>query len=239
MVLGAALVGLGATPGLGAAPAPAANLDIAMEVVPPYVVDQGGAITGIVPDLLAELSRRAGQTWSYRILPWQRALALAGDTPATCTLAGQTDERRPRFVWIGPLLTDASVLVAHDRGEAPPRDLGAVKGKRIGGYQGDARSMALEAQGYQVDLVVDDLLNVAKLEAGRIDYWITGEAKALLIMRQPNHAALKIVLRWEPQDIYLACNPRLEPGALQAVQTAWRQMVKDGAAARLNPFQRY
>jgi polar amino acid transport system substrate-binding protein len=209
------------------------TLHFMMEEVDPYTRLENGQPVGPVPELLSELMKRTNQVADYKVVPWQRALATAASEPGTCVMAAKTNERLQHFQWIGPMITDRGVLVAPVESNIAVKTIDDAKQYRIGGYQGDARTIELINNGFNIDSVTDDSLNIKKLAAGRIDLWVSGEAKAKLLMNKTGPKLFKIALIWQPQEIFLACNLAVPQGLIKRMQEAWRTMESDGTAAQI------
>ncbi len=208
-------------------------LHFAMEELPPYSYAAGNAVVGTMPDVLNELTHRLNLVADFKLLPWKRAYASARDEASTCVLAGQDDERKPLFNWIGPIIHDQWVIVSRSDSFLSIKSIEDARPHRIGAYQGDARAVALSRLGFNIELTADDQLNPRKLDAGRIDLWITSEAKANALIDAPNAPALKILLTWVSEAIYLACNRGTEPGLIKSLGEAWKEMKADGTAEKL------
>ncbi len=152
------------------APACADTLVLAATEYPPYyseALPRGGPVT----ELTVTALRRAGHVVQVRFLPWARALRL-GELGEVDGLIGiwHSPERERHFLYSRPVAHN-HVVLCHKPGTGPKRFTGfpALKPYTVGVVRGDADPPGLTAAGIRTDAVNDDLQNLRKLSAGRID----------------------------------------------------------------------
>lgn len=138
----------------------------------PYVcadASDGGFNTVIV----REAFKAMGYEFSYEILPWQRAVALAKDSD---TIAGYYPEYPAEIE--GFTLSDSigesplGLIAAPGRviDDTTPDGLGKLKLGVVNGYVNAAPiTAAVTGKGLKPEGVVDDATNIRKVAAGRID----------------------------------------------------------------------
>jgi polar amino acid transport system substrate-binding protein len=226
-VLAAAMIGC-------AAPVAADPLHLNTEDYPPFnYVDPGTRkVTGISVDILAEALRRTAITGTMTVLPWQRAYAEALGNADTCVFSTTvTDERKPLFKWVGPLTTNDWTLFARADSTIALKTLDDAKPYRIGGYQGDAAGEFMKSGGFTVDAATRDELNPAKLDAGRIDLWVTGKLVGPYYAKSQGIVGLKQVFTINHEDLALACNKGVPDATITALSMAVDAMKADGTAA--------
>lgn len=158
--------------------AAAAPLTITTEENPPlnFMDPTSHEVTGIATQVVKEVLEKAGVEYKIVLLPWQRAYQMALDGPTTCVYSTTiTDERKPLFKWVAPVTTNNWVLYSAADSDITLKSLEDAKPYKIGGYQGSAMGQFMIAQGYNIEIAPQDVLNVNKLVAHHIDLWVTGE----------------------------------------------------------------
>jgi polar amino acid transport system substrate-binding protein len=198
------------------------------EEYPPFNMTFQGQITGISTDLVRAVFDKAGVAYKIEMLPWSRAINMAETQKNTCVYSTtETEERKNRFEWIGPLTENNWVLFGK-ADQAPMQSLEEARGKTVGGYTGDAISLYLEKEGYKVETAPRDDLNLAKLINGRIDYWATGsELGPYLAQQQGAPGAIKPLLTFKKTVMSVACHKDSDPAALEKLRAALREARKN------------
>jgi polar amino acid transport system substrate-binding protein len=152
-----------------AAAAPRPQLAIVTESSPPSAMMGEQQVVGFATEKVRRIMERVGGDYQIALLPWKRAYALARTEPNTCVYSTtRVAEREALFKWIGPTHeNDWTLFGRADRsyGIATIED---ARKYRIGAYNGDVRSDALIADGFNVDTVQDRLSNPRKLMMSRI-----------------------------------------------------------------------
>lgn len=204
-----------------------------------YADPETGRFTGRNYTLLANAIAALNETALFELRTWSRAFTLATETPNACVFSTvRTAEREPLFTWLGPLNTAEPLLIASASGRATElADLEAARPFIIGGYTGDFRvTMLQKLGGYNLDIVRDDALNPPKLRAGRIDLWFT-DRETFENLEGLDQDAFRIVLRLEPETLYLACNLETDPTRLEALN-AMIQVLRDDSLETSPPERR-
>jgi polar amino acid transport system substrate-binding protein len=178
--------------------------------------------------------KRSAIEAKYELLPWARAYEQALKMPGHCVYSTTlTEARKPLFKWVQPIVSNNWVLYTAAGSSAPaPASLDAVKGKRIGGYIGDATAIWLKEQGHDVDEAQRDDLNPKKLEAGRIDYWASGERLAPIMAREAG-VAIKPVLTIRQTVLGLACNEAVPAATVDKLNAALAAARDDGTLGKI------
>lgn len=229
-----------ATVPLAAAGASAADLSLTTEEYPPYnYVDPGTTnIVGVATDTVKEVMKRAGIGYRLELMPWQRAYQQARDDAGTCVYSTTvTDERKPLFKWVTPVASNDWVLMAKADNPHPIKTLEDARPYTIGGYQGDALADYLHKQGFKLDLAAHDDLNPAKLQAGRIDFWGTGNLLGPYLLKRLSISNVAPVLTFQHAELGLACNRAVPDDQIARMQAALEAMTKDGTVEAIS--QRY
>lgn len=184
---------------------------------------------GISSDLLREALRRAGLTADFKVMPWKRAYASAQEQKDTCVYSTTlTEERKPLFKWVGPLVNNDMVLFAAPDSKIAIATLDDAKPYTIGVYQGDAIETYLHERGFKLDSAQNDGINAKKLEAGRIDLWASSGELAPRLARAAGMTGLKPLLTFQKTVLDLACNPAVDDKSIAALNAALDGMRADG-----------
>lgn len=218
--------------GLGlATPGGAADLRLLTETNPPFnMIDPATRhIAGMSTDLVNRIFDLAGVGRVVELSSWRNAFETARTSPDTCVYSTtMTEDRKPHFSWVGPLYSNALVLVA--KTSAPvPRTLDDLKGRTIGVYFGDVTTDLMAGRGLILDQTSDgDLSNYRKLLAGRIQYWAVGRPRFHQLGKTQDIEGLREVFKLADTDLYLACNPAVPREVVEALQASLDRLRADG-----------
>jgi polar amino acid transport system substrate-binding protein len=213
----------------------APRLFLATEAAPPYSVREGERVIGIGADTVREIMARAQIDNTIELLPWKRAYAAALKRPDACVFSTtRTPEREGLFKWIGPIGEADWVLMGRADRKLHLNSLEEARGYRIGTYNGDARDQYLRARGFNVDPAPNDLLNLPKLMANRIDLWAASIRRDTAVLTRLGYADKIVpVFVFNRIRVYLACN-RAVPDAMTArMNAALESMEHDGSTQRI------
>ncbi len=217
------------------------TLHLFTELFPPYSMTVDGSahatsaeeVTGFAAETIKELLRRADVTATLQLVPWKRAYAQALENASHGVFSTtRTPEREALFLWVGPLVENNWVFMAHADSSIELDTLADAGRYRIGGYLEDAIAEYLETQGLKVDYVASDVLNVRKLARGRIDLWPVVQAKGPKLAQQEG-VAVKEVFTIKRTVMALALNLNTDPELVAQLQKTLNQMHEDGTVARL------
>lgn len=208
--------------------AAAADFVLTTEEYPPFNMTYQGEVTGIATDLVRAVFAKAGVAYKIEMLPWNRAISMAQSDKNTCVYSTtETEERKDKFAWVGPLVENNWVLFGRADSPLVLTRLEDARGKTIGGYSGDAISLYLEKEGYKIDAASRDDLNLPKLLNGRIDLWATGSELGVFLAQQQGAAgAIKPLLTFRRTAMSLACQKDSDPAALEKLRAALAEIRK-------------
>jgi polar amino acid transport system substrate-binding protein len=210
---------------------------------PPFTYqDEAGRPAGFAMDLLAAMAKRDGQiSLDITYLPFPRALATASEAPGRLiTCLSRTEERSAQFAWIGPIYTSRISLYRRaDRPELQIDALDQLGTRTIGVAAGYSIINDLLADGVprnQIDEINPESRNVAKLFAGRIDYfaandWViahhlTGEGRTL-------GDVTAVLPLDQTTDTFIGIQRQTDPGLIARLQAALEALRADGSYAAL------
>lgn len=194
-----ALLTLAAAPlGLRAAPAPRALRLVATEF-PPYTsatLADGGTATAITQAALA----RVGLSMELQFRPWVRALAELQQGLWDGVIGAWHHAERERFLaFPKPLgITNTIGFLARAGTTIAVDDLGKLGGLKIGTVRDYANPPTFEQARLQREEAIDDLTNLRKLMAGRIDLALVDKGVAFHLMQTQLREAASALVWLEP-----------------------------------------
>jgi len=197
-----------------------------------------GSMTGVAYEKVALMMARARIPYEVRVLPWEQAFALARTNPHACVFQTKfTEERRPQFKWVSPLMAGGWALFA--RADWPgrihrPQDL---KGLRIGIQDAVAAGQHLEpliaqVRGLRFDPVAGPE-NLRRLADGEVDLYAAGVLSGAFQAQQEG-VAVRIVYRLSRSIGAMACHLDFDPDLLARMQTALDSIIIDGTSAAID-----
>ncbi|WP_338668274.1 substrate-binding periplasmic protein [Pseudodesulfovibrio methanolicus] len=216
--------------------AASADLRVLAEPNGRAVQPQNGGLGGWAVDLVRELMDRTHCTAAIEPMPWARAYDIALNKPGVVLFpTTRTEERDPRFYWVGPIFRVRWCFLARKGSGVTIRCLDdARRVGSIGTYFGDARDRYLAGLGFtNLQRAASDATNYRKLEYGRLDL-IVGSDTGLESMADaagidPNNFEPVFVLK--EVDLYVALSHGTAPETVDAWQRAFRTMRDDGTLA--------
>jgi len=211
------------------------RLFLATELAPPYSVREGEQVVGIGADTVREIMVRARIDHKIELLPWKRAYTAALERQDSCVFSTtRTPEREPLFKWIGPIGEADWVLMGRADRKLQLDSLDDARRYRIGTYNGDARDQYLRKLGFNVDPAPNDLLNLRKLMANRIDLWAASIRRGSATLERMGYADKIVpVLVFNHIRVYLACNRALPDELAARMSSALASMEQDGSLQQI------
>lgn len=213
--------------------ATAGSFTIMTEEYPPFNYTENGKLTGLSAEVMTELLERMGHTDNTKVLPWSRSYNLI-QTKEDCILYSmtRTEQRESLFKWVGPVASNKWVFFAKKGSNIRINSLDdARKVKKIGTYKDDAAELFLKEQGFtNIESVLNDLLNVKKLAAGRIDLWIVGELQGLHKAKSSVGGAgdLEKVFDVKDTQLYIAFSKSTPESVIAQWQAALDDIKEEG-----------
>ncbi|WP_171013756.1 transporter substrate-binding domain-containing protein [Chitinivorax sp. B] len=216
----------------------AGALTLTTEDYPPFNMPEGGKVSGISTEIVQEALKRAKVDAKIELLPWERALSMAKGQADVCVYSAvRNAEREKLFKWIGPLVADEITLFAKADSPIKISSLDEAKKYKVGGYNGDAYGDFVEKQGLKLERVVQDVQNLPKLAAGRIDLWVGGAKSGVFKAgREGFKGKIKSVYQLgDPKDsqMWLACNKGVPDDVVNKLNEAVKSVVSDGTADKI------
>ena len=208
-------------------PLAAAELQLfAWERAPLVQQRPDGSASGLVPELTAELFRRANIAYRLSFMPLQRALHQVQQQERSCVLlVERQQEREPHFAWVGPLLVSRLGLYAKADDNLQLSSLEQLRGLRVLSHQGSGAGEYLQSIGVEVIYSNKESLNLSMLQRSRARLWATSSAVVDSLSASPPPREVMPFLTLM-EDI--ACHSRMDPAELQRLQDSLRQMYREG-----------
>ncbi len=206
------------------------------EEYPPFNMSGAdGVATGAAVDTLTAIFERMGSSKTAKdiqVLPWARGYREVQNTPNTCLfLMTLTDERKPMFKWVGPVVVntfDAIALKSKGLKIASAEELVGLKAGVIRDDVGDA--LAQKAGIKQIERVPSNDQNIKKLNEGRIDIWVFGESSAKIQLKEMgmNPDDYESVWRLSESGLYFAFHKDVDDALIASMQKVLDEMKADG-----------
>ncbi|MCG8615578.1 MAG: ABC transporter substrate-binding protein [Desulfobacterales bacterium] len=212
----------------------AQTFSIMTEEYPPFNYTENGKLTGLSSEVMAELIKRVGHPDNIKVLPWARAYNLIQHKDGMILFSmTRTEQREPLFKWVGPVAINKWVFFAKQGSGIQVGSLDDARTvKKIGAYKDDAAEQFLKKEGFtNIESVVDDLSNVKKLMAGRIDLWIVGELQGIFKAKSVvgDAAAFDKVFDIKETQLYIAFSKTTPDEVIAKWQAELDKMKADGS----------
>jgi len=180
------------------------------------------------------------------VVPWARGYLELQTLPNVVLFAtARTPERNALFKWIGPTDEKRYSLFVKSDSNLVLRTLDeARKLSAIGVYKDDVRDLYLTGQGFKnLDRTIDNISNVKKLMAGRIDAFAFATTGVSELAQSAGYSGgdLKEALPFLKVQLYIAISQTTPDAISKAWDKAFKDMKKDktfeGIYRRYYPHQ--
>ncbi|OQX23360.1 MAG: hypothetical protein BWK80_26385 [Desulfobacteraceae bacterium IS3] len=190
-------------------------------------------LTGIYMDIVKEMSKRSGIEYTLKIYTWERAYKTALETPGCGLFSFRTPEREGLFYWVGPLIPMDWTLLAKKSRNIKLKSLEDARKYKIGGYKNGAIGMFLEKQGFDVESVSFNHLNVRKLDAEKIDLWAVPEAVGQYLAKREGVSGFERVFTIKELGIFMGLNKSVSPDLIAKLNKIIQEMKDDGTLEKI------
>lgn len=213
------------------------DIDFITEQYPPYNFTADGKLQGIAVDTLTLMLQRVGSRLTredLKPLPWARGYKRVQTEPNTCLFSTtRTDEREPLFKWVGPIAPNTAALIARTENNIEIDSVEDMKLYRIGTIRDDFAESYLVSTGISIgdlERVAENVLNIKKLNRGRIDLWAYGENVAMWELKANgfNPANYESVYELDSKDLYFAFHIDTPDSVVEKLQAALDAIKADG-----------
>ena len=167
----------------------AETFKVSTENYAPYIIASGGKVSGVFTELLDASLKQNGHVVQYEVVPWARATAMAdaGEVAATAPWF-KTVEREAIYVFSDPIVNATNKIFIKKGGKVPagldPENYANFKPYKFGGTNGYWYEAGFKKAGVPLEMVTKDDQNVQKLQADRIDAFITDELVGWSLIKQ-------------------------------------------------------
>lgn len=199
-----------------------------------YTDPRSGKIIGIGTEVVEQIFKRAKLQYSITLLPWVRAYNGALKEANTCVfMTAKTEEREPQFKWVGPFLEVEWIVYGRSGATHQISSIEDLKKLRLGGYIGDGPTVFLQGKGLELDLVSDDTLNLKKLQAGRIDAWVSNNVRGPLLAKKQGIPDLRKLLTLKVIAHYVACHKQTDDSVIKTLNQELKNLKSTGQIEKL------
>lgn len=212
------------------------TLFLVTEPNPPvnFLDPSNGQLIGLATDKVRLIMQDAGISHDISIMPWPDALAAVDRRPDACIfLMNLTDERRPHYQWVAPLMEGGWALFAplgFQRRIAGPADL---SGLRIAVQAGGALEKHLQEITRDVPdvtlVTAEGAAEIGNIFNGKADLYAGGAWAAPYQARQID-MPVRMVMRLTRSIGAMACNKKVPADMVARMQKALDTIAADGRA---------
>jgi ABC-type amino acid transport substrate-binding protein len=147
-------------------------------------LDSNGQPTGIMVDLLAEITERTSIEFTYELAPWNRSLKLSSEGRGAIIGFSKTAEREKTWDYSIPMYFDELVFVTSKTKQFSFENLDSLKGMRLaikrGASYGDDFESAREKGSFVVTETTDRTGQMRMLSLDRVDAILLSPGKLAL-----------------------------------------------------------
>jgi polar amino acid transport system substrate-binding protein len=193
-----------------------------------------GQIIGLAADKIRLIMQETGLPHEMRILPWPEAQEMVDKTPNACIfLVNLTDERRPHYQWVVPLMEGGWALFAplgFQRRINGPADLSGLRIAVQGGAAVEKHLIELTRDIPNVTLVAQEgAAEIGSIFNGKADLYAGGAWAAPYQARQVD-MPVRMVMRLTRSIGAMACNKKVPAATITRLQKALDTIIADGRA---------
>lgn len=211
----------------------AQELKIITENAPPNSFVKKGKLTGSSVEVVQAVLREIGmEGHRIDIYPWARGyMMLKSRKNIVLFPTSRTRYRERLFKWAGPISDNrVNIYKLKKRTDIKVVKLEDIKKYSIGSGRFDQKSQYLKSKGYEPEIVSEDIQNINKLFAGRIDLIAYAERRLSYDMRRSRHDMEKIELVINLKDIsthlYLAFSNSTDDSVVKRFQLGFDNIRK-------------
>lgn len=193
-----------------------------------------GQLIGLATDKVRLIMQITGIPHEFAILPWPEALATVDSRSNACIfLINLTEDRRPQYQWVAPLMEGGWALFAplgFQRRISTPADL---SGLRIAVQAGGAleqhlREITRNVPGVTL-IAAEGAAEIGNIFNGNADLYAGGAWAAPYQARQVE-MPVRMVMRLTRSTGALACNSKVPAATVARMQQALDSIIADGRA---------
>ncbi|MCH8538505.1 MAG: transporter substrate-binding domain-containing protein [Alkalimonas sp.] len=214
------------------------SLNLYTEEYAPWNYSIEGKVIGINTDLIQLVLDDLGYAGRFEVMPWGRAQRFAQTQLNTCFFsAARTAEREDMYQWVGPLSQEHVQLFSLDPEQPELPDLSSAHQYRIGGQAEDAYTDFAVSQGLRIERVTEISVNLAMLQADRIDLWLAGSIGGPYIASRLGMPIYPVATSDQAFELWMACHPDIEQIIIEKLNDRLKRLKADGMLKSI--VQRY
>lgn len=207
------------------------------ESYPPYNFKDNGKLKGISVDLLLAAAKKSSPSLTasgIRVFPWPRAYKMAETGPNIVLFSTtRTEEREPKFNWVGPIVPTRIVLLAKKSNSIVINSPSDIKKYAIGAITDDIGDQLVQEAGVKPSSIkhVPKAESLAKmLGAGRIKLWAYEENVARWFIKKEglNNNDFESVYTLKESDLYYAFSKDISKDRQDRLQKAINEVKASG-----------
>ena len=207
------------------------------EQYPPYNFEEHNELRGIAVDTLVLMLQGAGSKQTredIKLLPWARGYNRVLSEPNTCLFSTtRTEEREHLFKWVGPIAPEVVGLIARKERNIKIGSVEDIEKHKVGTIRDDVAEQYLFIAGISLDdmeRVAETILNIRKLNRGRIDLWAYDQNVAMWELKANgfNPVDYESVYVLGRKDQYFAFHKGTPDSVVQKLQAALDTLKADG-----------
>lgn len=228
------------------------NMTYLTEEFPPFNYEENGAPAGLAVDLLAAITKEAGDgitTGDIRIVPLNEGLSTVRNTTGSVIFSiARTPAREDKYRWIGPFATYNIVLFSLRDNNLTNLSAGELRDYTIGAVTSDVSVEKLAELGVRPEHIVtnpDPAELFRMLDEGTIDLVASGDIAGEYFMKKTDRSpeSYRIVFRIDSTPLYYAFNKET-PGELigrflQAYERVKSEKDQDGTTVYDRVLKKY
>ncbi|WP_166268633.1 substrate-binding periplasmic protein [Marinobacter caseinilyticus] len=190
---------------------------------------KGDSIDGLCTDMVKAMMQHTELDYIIKLRNWDYGYNRVLDKKnhgIFCTTF--TEKRSSQFKWIGPLTQNLWTIFAPPGSTVKIDSIEDVRGKKIGGYRNDVKTVFLQDMGIEVSALDSDELNPKRLALGQIDLWIADRLGGFYLASQQDVEGMVPAYSFNDTDLYLAMNPSTPDEVIKELNAALEKVKKTG-----------
>lgn len=215
------------------------KLTVVTTPFPPYVVEQGGLVSGPATEVVRQVCERAGAQCEFVAFPWARSFHLAQTDSNTLIYSlARNPERETRFQWLGTVSPYNVKLFALKDSIVPEvEDWRELAGYRVAGQIKDVKALYLANARFEVDFTATAENTIQMLYHDRV-HLVAGDARSLPYRVEKMGLSLERlrVVADIPElssDLYLAAHTQSPVEVMQRLTSCLKELKAEGAFDRI------
>ena len=214
------------------------TVTVVTEEYPPYNYTEDGIIKGYSTEIVKEVLKRAGISYSLASYPWARTYKMALSSPNVLIYSiGRSEKREKLFKWIDVVAPyDIYLYKLKKRTDISVNNLNDAKRYHLGAVRDDVRAQYLEKHGFEpgknLDLVAMDGQNIRKIMIDRIDLFPIDQLGLTYLLQVEGQKATdfekSLYLKDLSAGLFLAFSLKTDDSLVEKCRAALAEIKKNG-----------